>query len=151
LSQLEGKKRDEAQQNWTRAEQALKAEDGRVLDGLIGQEVWVFVEASGSPWTAKALSVEERQASLQDSARLSEVSGERISLLARQIRERRDKAWKVDCQIDFTKKQVRHHFTWPDAVFTANFELMGVLTKASISERRIWIRPVAIEPIIGQL
>ena len=151
LSQVVANERGEAQQNWERTERAFKAEDARALDGLVGSKVLIFVEASGSPWTAKVLSIEEREASLQDVSRLAEVRGERAASIAREIRARRDKAWQLDCRIDFTKKQVRHHFIWPDAVFTANFELIGVLTEASTLERRIRIQPVAIQPMILQL
>ena len=151
LSQVVAKDRDEAQQNWERTEQAFKAEGGRALEGLIGRKVLIFIEASGSPWTAKVFSVEEREASLKDVSRLGDVRGEHASSIAREIRARRNKAWQLDCRIDFTKKQVRHHFIWPDAVFTANFELIGVLTEASTLERRMRIQPVAIQPMIFQL
>jgi len=143
--------RDEAQNNWERAQKAFKAEDHHVLEGLCGRRVLILVDASGSPWTGKALSVEERVMSEGDAVRLAAARGERASQIAREIRERRDRAWQVDCKVDFTRKQVSDHFMWPDSVFSAQFEVFGILTEASISGHSVRVKPVAIPPMIFQL
>ncbi len=151
LSKIPATERDEAEQNWERVQKAFKAEDHQTLERLVGRKVLILVEASGSPRRGKALSVEERAASSRDTDRLAGTAGERATEIAKEMRERRDRAWQIDCRIDFTGRQVRDHFIWPDAVFSADFALLGTLTKASISGQSIRIKPVAIQPIILQL
>ena len=151
LSKVALTERDEAQNNWERAQKAFEAEDHRALEGLCGRQVLILFEASGSPWTGKALSGEERATSEGDAVRLAAARAERVSQIAIKIRERRDRAWQVDCKVDFTRKQVGDHFMWPDAVFSAQFEVLGVLTEASISGHRVRVKPVAIPPMILQL
>ena len=151
LYKLAAAERDNAQSNWERIEKAFKANDSAALQNSVGQQVLIIVDASGSPWTGKALSVGEREAKAQFAEELTGVRGEEASLIAKRFRERREKAWQVDCKIAFTKKQVRQHFIWPDAVFSADFELLGTLTEASISGHSIRIKPSAIQPSILQL
>ncbi len=151
LSRVASAERDEAQNNWQRAQKAFQDEDHRALEELCGRTVLILVDASGSPWTGRALSVEERAMSERDAVRLAAVRGEYANQIAREIRERRDRAWQVDCKIDFTRKQVSDHFIWPDAVFTSQFEVLGVLTEASISGHSVRVKPVAIPPMILQL
>jgi hypothetical protein len=57
----------------------------------------------------------------------------------------REEAWNVPCKIDFTSQQVDGHFSWPDAPFGADFELLGTLSSASISDHCVRIKPTAIE------
>ncbi len=151
LSRVAEVERSVAQSNWERVEKASKARDHRALDSLVGSNVLVLIDAAGSPWTGKALSIEERAASAGDASRLAGARGELASQIARAMQERRDRAWQVRCTVDFTRKQVRDHFIWPDAVFGADFELLGTITKASISAHSISIKPVAIQRVILQL
>jgi|SRR5947209_2299717 len=151
LYTLSPTERDEAESNWDRVEKAFKAKDQRALEALIGCRVLITVESSVSPWTGKALSLEERAASARDSDRLSAATGERATQIATEVRERRDKARHVNCKIDFTRKQVRQHFIWPDAVFASEFGLLATLTEASISDHSIRVKPIAIQPAIFQL
>jgi dihydrodipicolinate reductase len=132
-------------------EKAFQAKDQRALEGLIGRSVLLEIDASGSPRTGKVLSLEERATSARDCDSLSAATGERAMQIAKEIRERRKKAELVDCTIDFTRSQVRQHFIWPDALFSAEFELVGTLSKASISTRSIRVTPVAIQSVILQL
>jgi len=151
LSKVPLADRDRALANWERVEQAFKAKDSRSLEALIGCKVLIRVDANGSPWTGKALSGEERAVSAGDGGRLAGARGENATEIATELRNRREKAWQVDCRIGFTKKQVRRHFIWPDAVFSADFDLLGTITKASISGHSVRIEPVAIQPMILQL
>jgi len=150
LSRLGAAERDEAQNNWERVEKAFKAEDNQALEALMGCKVLILVLAFGSPWTGKALSAEERAASVGDTNRLTGVQGERGSQIATEI-GRRERTWQVDCKVDFLRKQVHEHFMWPDAVFSADFESLGTLTEASIAGHGVCIKPVAIQRIFVQL
>jgi len=151
MSKLAAAERDIAKSNWAGVEKAFKANDSAALQKAVGQQVLIIVDASGSPWTGKALSVGEWESKARFAEGLAGVSGEEASIIAKRFGERRQKTWQVDCKIAFTKKQVQQHFIWPDAVFRADFELLGTLIEASISGHSIRIKPSAIQPGILQL
>lgn len=151
LAKVTASEREEALANWERVETAFKANDQGSLKGLIGCKVLVQVDASGSPRTGKAMSMEERVTSAEDAQRLAGAKGEQAGQIASQIRQRLDSGWHVACRIEFTERQIREHFIWPDAVFTSQFDVLGTLTAASLADRSIRVKPMAIPLAIPQL
>jgi hypothetical protein len=117
----------------------------------VGSNVLFLADCSGSPRTGYALSLAEGDQSKSDAASIHAAAAEDRRAVARTIEERRGKAWRVKCNIQFSEQQMRKHFAWPDAVFTADFELMGVLLEASITDSYIRVQPVAIQKGILQL
>jgi hypothetical protein len=119
--------RQKAGDNWRRVEKSFQAKDSQALTAPLGCQVLINVDSHDSPWAGKAFAAELRDA------------------FARQ------EAWNVPCRIDFTRKQVNGHFMWPDAVFGADFELLGTLSTGSISGNCVRIKPIAIQTAIFQL
>jgi len=119
--------REKARSNWEHVRKAFQANDPQALNDHLGCQVLINFDADESPWVGRAFAADLREPSA------------------------REGAWNVPCKIDFTRKQVRGHFMWPDPVFGADFELLGTLTSASISDDRVRIKPIAIQSIIFQL
>lgn len=165
LSKVAAAERDQAQSNWQRVERAFQANDQAALQNMVGQPVFILMDASGSPGTGKAVSDGERVATIKF-GEVFAAGMRRENLTDKKVMERQrkawdadrkkfdeqwGKAWRVDCEITFTEKQMRDHFAWPDAVFSANFELLGTLVEASLPGRSVRIKPFAIQLGILQL